>query len=72
MRLTGAEERRPHRLASREPEAARIRAESRQLIDAALPDATERERLRREGAALDESVVAALCLAEPVVPSTIA
>lgn len=40
----------------------RIREESRQRLEALLPSVEERERLRREGAALDEAAVVALCL----------
>jgi hypothetical protein len=42
----------------------RVNAESLRLIEAAEPDPAQRERWRREGAALTEDDIAALCLGE--------
>lgn len=38
-----------------------MRARTLRLIEAAAPDADLRERWRREGAALDEAALVALC-----------
>jgi DNA-binding winged helix-turn-helix (wHTH) protein len=44
--------------------APKVRAESAELIDVAVTDPAQRERWRREGAALDEAAIVALCLGE--------
>jgi predicted ATPase/DNA-binding winged helix-turn-helix (wHTH) protein len=65
MRLVGAEDASPHQFGRQDRLAAGIRAESQRLIEAAAPDAAQRERWRREGEALDEAAIVALCLGEP-------
>jgi len=64
MRLIGADDASPRQFAPREPLANHIRAESLRLIQAAVPDVAQRERWRREGEALDERTIVALCIGE--------
>ncbi len=47
----------------------RIRDENRRRLEVLLPADEERERLRREGAALDEAAIVALCIARPAAPA---
>jgi predicted ATPase/DNA-binding winged helix-turn-helix (wHTH) protein len=62
MRLVGAEEASARQFGRADPLVVRVRSESLRLIEAAAPDPAQRERWRREGAALDEAAVAVLCL----------
>ncbi|GMV60551.1 MAG: hypothetical protein AMXMBFR72_36380 [Betaproteobacteria bacterium] len=66
QRLSGAEDASPRQFARNDRFAPVIRAESARLIEAAVPDPAQRERWRREGEALDEAAVVALCLGEEV------
>ena len=62
MRLVGWQDASPHQFGRSERLTTRIRQESLQQIEQAEPDAAVRETWRREGAALDDSGAAALCL----------
>lgn len=62
LRLLGMEDASSHRHRLNDLLEVRIRRESQRLIETAMPDAMQRERLRREGAALDEEASIALCL----------
>jgi len=61
MRMVGWEDASAHQFSRSEVIAARIRDESARLIEAAAPDPVQREVWRREGEALDEKGVVALC-----------
>ena len=69
MRLTGAQDRMDGGATAREPMETRIRNDNRGRLEALLPAVDERERLRREGAALDEAAIVALCIARPAGPA---
>jgi tetratricopeptide (TPR) repeat protein len=69
MRLTGVQERMDGGSSTREPLETRIRDENRRRLEVLLPADEERERLRREGAALDEAAIVALCIARPPAPA---
>jgi hypothetical protein len=64
MRLAGAEDASPRQFARKDRFAPVIREESARLIEAAVPDPAQRERWQREGEALDEAAIVALCLGE--------
>jgi predicted ATPase/DNA-binding winged helix-turn-helix (wHTH) protein len=64
MRLAGAEDASPRQFARNDRFAPKVREESARLIEAAVPDPAQRERWRREGEALDEAAIVALCLGE--------
>jgi predicted ATPase/DNA-binding winged helix-turn-helix (wHTH) protein len=61
MRLVGADQALPRMFAPHSPLEVGMRGKTLRLIEAAAPDADLRERWRREGAALDEAALVALC-----------
>jgi predicted ATPase/DNA-binding winged helix-turn-helix (wHTH) protein len=64
MRLIGAEDAMPNQFGRLDTLSSGIRRESLRLIEAAEPDSARRAQWHREGEALDEDGIEALCLGE--------